>query len=126
MDLLGPSELLRAPTRRPGTLLIVPIRAGLGRGLGGRRRDGTRPIAPPLRPKLAPTISLNLSQIEVTVPQRLTYEQNLKEAVKNSLPPTETALRYRGALKLARGARGAEKQRRGALKKIRRRDPRED
>ena len=26
MDLLGPSELLRAPTRRPGTLLIVPIR----------------------------------------------------------------------------------------------------
>ena len=27
MDLLGPSELLRAPTRRAGRLLIVPIRA---------------------------------------------------------------------------------------------------
>jgi hypothetical protein len=26
MDLLGPSELLRAPTRRTGTLLVVPIR----------------------------------------------------------------------------------------------------
>jgi hypothetical protein len=45
MDLLGPSELLRAPTRRAGRLLIVPIRMELPAEFSDRTASLSKKVA---------------------------------------------------------------------------------
>jgi hypothetical protein len=53
MDLLGPSELLRAPTRRAGRLLIVPIRGGqVSVRAGASRPDPARAALATLQSRL--------------------------------------------------------------------------